>query len=141
MPKRSFSLIEIIFTIAIISILAIVTIPKLQNSLTKTTNIKIKSDIMLIKDALYNYKTKYILSNETTTIESLDDNNKELFSKILKYPIISNSSQKLGTWEKLANDRYIVWIEDDQPLEFIYDKSNITFDCDHTNSDCQNYTQ
>jgi prepilin-type N-terminal cleavage/methylation domain-containing protein len=54
--REAFSLLEIIFAIAIISIIAIIAIPKLGNSLDKTNIIKIKSDILLIRDGLNRYK-------------------------------------------------------------------------------------
>lgn len=142
-PKKiaAFSILEIIFVIAIISIIATVAIPKFSGEISKANLIKIKSDIILIRDGLQNYKKKMILSNNNTSLNSLDDNNEELFSKILSYPISSSVNKKAITWEKLSNEKYIIWIDSSNRLEFIYNKSNYTFDCNINKEYCKELTQ
>ncbi len=137
----AFSLIEVIFVIAIISIIAIVAIPKLGNSLDKTNFIKIKSDILLIRDGLNKYKNKQILKGEISTLDSLDDNSNLLFSKILKYPITSSNSKKIATWKKLSNSSYGVWLDNETTLEFAYDNVNYTFDCNKNDENCIRFSQ
>jgi type II secretory pathway pseudopilin PulG len=137
----AFSILEIIFAIAIISIIAIIAIPKFGNNLNKANLLKIKNDITLIREGLQNYKNKILLSNNTTTLNSLDDNNEELFNKILNYPIIIQKDQKATNWEKISNEKYLVWIDASTTLEFKYDKSNYTFDCDIQNTACRDLTQ
>ena len=139
--SKGFSLLEIIFVIAIISIIAIVAIPKLGTSLDKTNNIKIKSDIILIRDGLNSYKNKQILSGGFSILESLDDNNELLFNKILTYPIVSSTTKKSTSWEKLSNAKYIVWIDSKKSLEFKYDKINFTFDCNKNDENCKKFSQ
>ena len=141
MYTKAFSLIEIIFTIAIISILAIVAIPKLQNTLTKADIIKIKGDITLIRDGLIKYKNKQILANDTTSLVSLEEDDSLLFGKILKYPIIASNFHHTRSWEKISNNSYKVWLTTDQFLEFSYDSTNYTFDCDKNNQLCEEYNQ
>lgn len=137
----AFSLIEVIFVIAIISIIAITAIPKLGNSLDKTNFIKIKSDILLIRDGINRYKNKQILKGEASTLDSLDDNSNLLFNKILAYPIISSDNQKNGVWNKLSDTTYVVWIDEEKSLEFVYDKVNYTFDCNKDDKNCKEYSQ
>jgi len=141
MKIKSFSLLEIIFAIAIISIIAIVAIPKLGNNLNKANTIKIKSDILLIREGLNRYKNSSILSNNNTKLESLEDDNELLFNKILSYPIPSSSTNKSTHWNKLSNSKYIVWIDTDTSLEFNYNKSNYTFDCNKKDKNCKEFSQ
>ena len=137
----AFSLIEIIFAVAIVSIIAIVAIPKLSTSLDKTNFIKIKSDILLIRDGLNRYKNKQILKGETSTLDSLDDNSNLLFNKILKYPIVSSSSKKISTWKKISDSSYTVWLDNETTLEFVYNKANYTFDCSKNDENCIEFSQ
>ena len=139
--REAFSLLEIIFAIAIISIIAIIAIPKLGNSLDKTNIIKIKSDILLIRDGLNRYKNKQILKGDLTPLDSLEDSDSLLFNQILTYPILSSNKQKSTVWNKLSNTTYIVWLDDEKSLEFIYDKVNYTFDCSKNEENCKEFTQ
>jgi len=139
--KRAFSLIEIIFVIAIISIVLIVAIPKLGNTLNNANTNKIKSDILLIREGLNNYKNKMILQGSTTTLESLEENDTYLFSKILQNPIYSSEKPKIGSWCKISNTSYRVYIENGDSVEFVYDNDDYSFDCDDDNLFCQELTQ
>ncbi|MEA3553584.1 MAG: prepilin-type N-terminal cleavage/methylation domain-containing protein [Campylobacterota bacterium] len=139
--SKAFSLLEIIFAIAIISIIAIVAIPKLGNSLDKTNIIKIKSDIVLIRDGINRYKNQQILKADLTPLDTLEDDESLLFNKILTYPILSSNKQKSTTWNKLSDTKYIVWLDSEKSLEFIYDKVNYTFDCNKNDENCKEFTQ
>ncbi|MEA3498984.1 MAG: hypothetical protein U9R16_07995 [Campylobacterota bacterium] len=141
MKIKSFSLLEIIFAIAIISIIAIVAIPKLGGSLNKANSIKIKSDIVLIREGLNRYKNSSILANNTTKLETLEDDNKLLFNKIISYPIASSNINKSTHWNKISNSKYLVWIDSDTSLVFNYDKLNYTFDCNKRDTYCKEYSQ
>lgn len=138
--KRAFSLIEIIFTIAIISIILIVAIPKFGDTLNNANTNKIKSDILIIKEGINNYKNKMILKGETTTLESLDDNDQYLFHKILQNPIEASSNIAFGSWTKTSSVTYRVYVEDGNSVEFVYDSDDYSFECDEDNLLCQELT-
>ncbi len=139
--SKAFSLLEIIFAIAIISIITMVAIPKLGKSIDKTNFVKIKSDILLIRDGINRYKNNLILKANNETLDTLDNDNNLLFSKVLKYPILSSMTQKSGTWNKLSDNTYIVWIDDKENLKFMYNNLNNTFDCDKSDENCKAFTQ
>lgn len=139
--KRAFSLIEIIFTIAIISIILIIAIPKFGDTLNNANTNKIKSDILIIREALNNYKNKMILKGGTTTLETLEDNDEYLFNKILQTPIKASTKPKVGSWSKTSADSYNVYLPDGNCLEFIYDNDDYSFECDEDNLFCQELTQ
>jgi prepilin-type N-terminal cleavage/methylation domain-containing protein len=139
--KRAFSLIEIIFALAVISIILIVAIPKLGDTLNNTNINKIKSDILIIREGLNNYKNKKILKGDTSTLESLEDDDQYLFNKILQNPIQSTSKIKVGGWDKTSTVTYRVYIEDGNSVEFVYDSDDYSFECDEDNLFCQELTQ
>ena len=139
--KKSFSLIEIIFTIAIISIILVVAIPKLNNSLQSANITKIKSDILLIREAINNYKNKMILQGQTNCLVTLDDNDEYLFCTILQNPIKASSEPKIGAWSKVSFDTYKVYLDNQNSVEFIYDNDDYSFECDSDNLLCQELTQ
>ena len=138
---KAFSLIELIFAIAIISIIAIVSLPKLGSSLDKTNLIKIKSDVAMIRESLYQYRDKQILQNQNILMDNLEQGNEVLFDKILQYPILNSSVAKSGNWSKISNSKYNVWITSEVGLEFDYDSSTFSFDCDFRDKYCEELTQ
>ena len=130
--KKAFSLLELIFTISLIAIVASVAIPKLSNSLTKTNLVKFKSDISNIRQGLNEYKNNSILKGEDNILDNLDED-ELLFKKVINYTIIS--SNKSGSWEKVSSTQYKAWIDNDTSVLFTYDKENGSFNCDIKKSD------
>jgi len=139
--KRAFSLIEMIFTIVIISILLAVSIPKLGNILSSSKIIEIKSDIVLIREAILKYKNKMILKNEPYDLDVLDTDQENLFSKILPSPIIASGEKKIGAWSKIESNRYKIFIDNQNSVDFIYKSSDFSFDCDLKNIFCKELSQ
>ena len=118
--KKAFSLIEVIFAISIIAIIASVAIPKFNNSINKANIVKIQSDILTIRDNINSYKTKNILSNNNYTLDNLD---KFIDSKI---------------WTKLSNTLYSVTVNK-SVVVFTFDIDNYTFNCDKKDKNCIEY--
>ena len=138
--KKAFSLLEIIFVIAVAAFLVSVAMPRLSNSLDKANLVKIKGDLALIREGLNSFKNKMLLSSDDSILESLEDDDSTLFSKILKYPIINNEEQKTTSWNKLSDSEYIVWVSNDTKVKFTYDSSNYTFECDFKDEKCKELT-
>ena len=139
--KKAFSLLEVIFTLSIIAFLAMVAVPKLTNSLNKTHMVKIKSDIALIREGLNSYKNKHTLAGTSVYLDSLEENDELLFSKILKYPIKNSIENKAGRWNKISNTEYIVWMDNETSVKFNYNSSDLTFECDFKNGNCKKLLQ
>lgn len=138
--KKAFSLIEIIFVMAILALISSIAVPKLQKSLNKSDFVKIKADVALIKEALNKYKNQMILSSLNEPLISLEEDNGLLFSKILKYPILASNDQKAGTWSKISNGIYEVTIDANTKLKFVYDYENFSFECDFEDENCKKVT-
>ena len=130
--NKAFSLIELIFVILIIAIISSVAIPKLLNSSKKSDLIKCKNDFLTIQNALNNYKITQDMKNNNTTLNSLD-NGILLFENILQNPIISSNTQ----WIKKDNNTYTYNFSDILKLDFVYNKNNLTFNCDISKDLCK----
>jgi general secretion pathway protein G len=137
MDKKGFSLIEIIFVLLTITIIITVAVSKFDTALDSTNIANIKSDVLQIRAGINLYKNKNILKNETITFNSLDDNNHELFSIILESPILSSDEQIAQAWSKISTTKYKVFIDNKNAIEFIFDRSKYTFDCNTSNSLCK----
>ncbi len=138
--KKAFSLLELIFTISIIAIIATVAIPKFSNTLEKANIVKLKSDISAIREGLTRYKTNFILKGEDNFEQENLDKDELLFKKVIDYNIISSKSG--GSWEKISNNSYNAYVNSTDFVEFIYDKDNFTFDCNiKKNIYCEKLTQ
>jgi len=148
--KKSFSLLEIIFVITLISIISMIAIPKLFLNITSASYTQVKSDIALIRSAIISNKNKNIISGKGEAfISSLDDARinvtyEKLFvgkvgDILLQYPIISTSFEKkeIGKWIKVSANNYKVFIDNKKAIEFVYDSSNGTFDCDYKEDLCK----
>jgi general secretion pathway protein G len=138
--KRSFSLLEMIFIITIIAIISVVAIPKLFNNIDNANIIKLRADVALIRNGINQFNHKQILSNNTVTLTSLEDEKNKLFNKILDIPIIAQNN-KSGNWSKVSNNTYKAWISSTVGVEFIYDKDDGSFDCDFKEEYCKDLTQ
>jgi general secretion pathway protein G len=132
---KSFSLIEIIFAILIMAVISAVALPKLFSFSQESSFHKLRSDIATIQNGLQNHKNNSIMKNLSRTLESLEEDEKHLFSFILKHPIVSNGNYPF--WSKQSDKSYLFHFNETTELEFIYNKSNLTFLCDTKNTLCQ----
>lgn len=137
MHKKGFSLIEIIFVLLTIAIIITVAVSKFDSALDNTNITKIKSDILQIRAGINQYRNKMILKNETASFNSLDDNNIKLFNKVLQNPILSSRENIAKAWSKISDTKYQVFLDKTNALEFVFDTSKYTFDCDISNTLCK----
>jgi len=148
--KKSFSLLEMIFVITLIAIISIIAVPKLFLNITSASYTQIKSDIGLIRSAIISNRNKSIISGKGEDfIESLDEAKtnvayEKLFvgkdgDTLLQYPIVSTSNEKKesGKWIKISPNNYKFFIDNKNAIEFVYDSSNGSFDCDYKEDLCK----
>ena len=119
------------------TIIITVAATKFDSTLQNTHITKIKTDVLQIRAGINLYRNKTILKNETVTFNSLDDNNNELFSKILQIPILSSQESIAKAWSKISDTKYKVFLDKKNSLEFVFDTSKYTFDCDISNTLCK----
>lgn len=140
METKGFSIIEIIFVLAIISIILIVATPKMKNIFLNSYKTQIKSNITLIREGIAKEKNRLILANSMETLNSLDDGDENLFKKVLQTPILESQIPKGGNWMRVGLNSYKVFIDDSTEITFNYDPNSYSFDCDFNNKLCKELT-
>jgi general secretion pathway protein G len=133
--KNSFSILELIFIVVIMGILATVSIPKLLNTKDNASIIRVQNDLNVIQNGLKEYQTKHILQNDDGVLDSLDKDDISLFSNILETPFVA--SDDINCWTKISNIKYRYNLSSNQNIEFIYDKDDFSFSCDKTLDICK----
>lgn len=149
--KGAFTLLELVFVIVVIGILATVAVPRLWVSRDDAIITKGRSDVATIRSAISTYKQKQLLEgNATLYPASLDEaaantEDEELFKEILDYPVYSGEGE--GEWMKTGSSTgtdsntytYTYKIQNDT-VTFTYDSATGKFDCDHTKKLCKDLT-
>ena len=148
--KKSFSIIEIIVVILILTIISSVALNKYFTTLEKSNYLKIKSEVAMINNALSSLYSNQVLSNNSIFIlEQLDDamietEDETLFNGhneyvLLDYVILSTTSEKmkLGFWIKLSQTKYKAYLSKTKSVTFNFDMENGTFFCDESDDVCK----
>jgi len=160
--KKSFTLIELIFVIVIIGLLASVAIPKFTNLTTNAKKSAFKSVITSVQNAIDNIHSQWIVNddfkwvgadgknhssdfdNSTGYPKKLDDgkNAVKLFSYVLKVPVLSCGAKNSGCFEEYDDKKYEYKFSSSKILKFHYDDSNGLIVCDDgsgvSKSECEN---
>jgi len=137
--KNAFSMLELVFVIIVIGILAGMAIPRLFNGITEAEIAKIKTDVATIRSAIATKYGKNIMEgkNECPSLENTttDPDNKTLFEGIMTYPIKRNVGDV--KWDGDGTD-YSVTMGKDTTIYFKYDNktsNNCKFECDTSKTD------
>ena len=140
MSKKSFSLLEIIFIVVIISIISIVAIPKIFNNIQSANIVKLRADIALIRNGILEFKNKQILLNTNINLTALEDNSQLLFNIVLNQPILPIEN-KANSWSKISSNKYKAWIDSQSFVEFTYNSTDYSFNCDYDDNYCKELNQ
>lgn len=144
MKKSAFTMIELVFVIVILGILAAVAVPKFTATRTDAEIAKLRSELASIRSAIINERQSRMMSGDFSYIAELDStvgdetDGQSLYGDIMDYPIYSKQSG----WVKKAaatagfEGTYIA-NKSNLNVVFNYESSDGTFDCDHTDTDCQ----
>ena len=146
--KNAFTMIEIVFVIVVLGILAAVAIPKMTATRTDATIAKLRSEVASIRSAIINERQSRMMNGDSSYISKLDDlaaatssDGDPLFRgdgtrTLLDYPIYANSA---NGWSKTAANTYKANFGTGSAT-FTYDSSTGVFDCTHTNDGCKKLT-
>ncbi len=143
--KSAFTMIELVFVIVVLGILASVAIPRLAATRTDAMIAKGKSDIASIRAAIVSERQSRLITGDSDWITKLHDSNGSFFdnngtvaNSLLMYPIAAED--KDGHWHTVAGPTgadgvytYQFKIED-KDNEFTYNPSNGTFNCTQGNN-------
>jgi len=163
--RNAFTMIELVFVIVVLGILAAVAIPKLAATRTDAEVTKGKSDVSAIRSAIISERQTRIIKGDTNFINRLDagvgsntdnvtifDSNETLSAtspKLLQYGIKTKTNSS-GHWVKSASNQY-TYTFGSNSVAFTYYPTDTTvggvfhpagtFDCDHSDSNCNLLTQ
>ena len=134
--RSAFTMIELIFVIVVLGILAAIAIPKLSVTRDDAMIVKGKSQIATIRSGIALQKSKRMLEGTTPFIPiALDATEGRLFnyndgntSNILEYPIFEETN-KDGGWVKTATENTYEFRVMGITHTFLYDKATGTFNC------------
>jgi general secretion pathway protein G len=151
--KHAFTMIELIFVIIIIGILATIAIPRFGTMENHAVIASGRSDVMSIRAAISTLRQKSFVTGNSAYVTHLDntgtgginaagvkifDNNGTATDTLLTYPIVTKNAS--GHWMKTAADQYTYYV-DSTPTVFDYNSSDGTFDCTSGSGYCDKLTQ
>lgn len=144
MKRTAFTMIELVFVIVVIGILAAVAIPKFAATRDDAQIAKGRSDVAAIRSAIVSERQTRLLQGSSIFINKLHSSSSSLFdgngsSTLLQYAIaVGNgnghwNSPETGGTSPTATATYVYTVAGNNVL-FTYTQSNGTFDCNRTNT-------
>ena len=144
--KKAFTLIELIFVIVIIGLLAAVAIPKFINLTSHAKTATIKSVISSVQDSIENIHAKWLVNedfvwdadgdgnsdlNDNGYPEILDSGKDEtaLFKYVLKIPVYACGSKTQNCWKEYDDNRYEYIFNSDKILKIDYNDTKGLLEC------------
>lgn len=136
--RQAFTMIEVVFVIVVLGILAAIAIPRLAATRDDAQIAKGRSDVAAIRAAIVSERQGRLLQGQSSYIPTLDDGTssegQELFdgnttNRLLQYPIISRNAN--GHWMKNDNGTYNFKILNTNVV-FDYNTTRGTFNCSGT---------
>jgi len=144
MKRFAFTMIELVFVIVILGILAAIAIPKFAATRDDAQITKGRSDVAAIRSAIVSERQTRLLQGDSAYVSALDGVSGNLFDgpdathKLLQYGIAPGVGN--GKWAKTGAGAFTYTILGD-PVAFTYTQNTGTFDCDHTNANCKRLTE
>jgi general secretion pathway protein G len=141
MKRNAFTMLELVFVIVVIGILAAVAVPRLAATRDDAQIAKGRSDVAAIRSAIVSERQVRLLRGDSAYINQLDDaaqnqenealfdNNGTVTNTILMYGITSKKAN--GHWMKTGATTYQYQIMS-QTVTFDYNNINGNFTCDRT---------
>ena len=159
--QKAFTLIELLFVILLIGLLATIAIPKFSNLTSHAKNASIKSVVTSVQDSIENIHSKWLVNEDFTwdpDNDGDDDLNQtsgypkyldsgagesKLFKYVLKIPIMACSSDSaVSCWSEYEDKKYEYRFSSTKKLKMEYNSSNGLLECingdNFTKSDCEN---
>ena len=134
--KSAFTMIELVFVIVVLGILAAIAVPKFAATRTDAIISKGRADISSIRSAIMTERQTRLIKGDSKFISGIALNNGGLFGGVLTYPVTDSTAE--GHWHKVnesnASATYTYKIGN-TTCNFIYTRSTGKFDTNST-GDC-----
>ena len=108
--RYAFTMIEMVFVIVILGILAAIAIPKFAATRTDAQISKARADISALRSAIMTERQSRLIKGDSSWVPQLSDNNGTLFTgsdnnhTLLLYGVSSGATD--GHWERLGVNSY-----------------------------------
>lgn len=127
--KNAFTMIELIFVIVIMGILAAVAIPKFGESKSNADVAKGRSEVASIRAGIINERQGRIIKGDSAWITKANLDTDGLFGGVLMYPLTNENSD--GNWyTATTGDGSYKYITAGVSVVFSYDNTTGKFTCD-----------
>ncbi|MDD5052402.1 MAG: type II secretion system protein [Sulfuricurvum sp.] len=144
--RNAFTMIELIFVIVVIGILAMVALPRMGTAVDDANIAKAKSDVATLRSVIASERQSRFLQGSSGFITKLDqlsgavsadgdkifDSNETNGSALLTYGVVTGSGE--GQWKKSANNQY-QFKSGSATATFDYNSTNGKFTCTIDTSD------
>ena len=132
--KNAFTMIELVFVIVILGILAAVAIPKFAATRTDAQISKGRADISAIRSAIVTERQSRLIQGQSSWISALSQNTTTLFdgngsSTLLMYSISAGGGS--GRWQSSDGSNYTFSVQS-TTVPFTYDSTTGIFTCSTT---------
>lgn len=126
MRSSAFSMIELIFVIVVLGILASVALPRLTGSMEQSYIAKAQGDVASIRAGIAGARQKALVRGDNSYPSTLDSGG--LFGNVLTYPITKGWSGASPTYQCDIGG---------VTVQFDYNSTSGVFDCDHSDANCK----
>lgn len=131
--KQAFTMIELVFVIVVLGILAGIAIPRFAATRTDAVIAKGRSDVASIRSGIVSERQSRLLTGNATFITDANLDAGGLFGGVLMYPLTNQNAS--GNWftNVLGNGNYN-YIVGSTSVVFDYNNTSGTFSCDTGNA-------
>ncbi len=145
--KNAFTMIELVFVIVVLGILATIALPKFGSTVESADIAKGKSDISAVRSAISNARQAEIIKGNSSYVSSLDNgaasnqDGETIFDtngsiKLLTYGVKTKNTN--GHWIKTDTNTYSFMVNG-IGVSFTYDSATGKFTCDRDNDTSGEY--
>lgn len=124
--RKAFTMIELIFVIVVLGILAAIAVPKLAATRDDAHIVKGRSDILAIRSGIINERQARMFRGDTSYAATLNGAT-GLFGNVMAQPIAAKSTN--GGWRQGASATEFIFRVMNTDVTFDYNVTNGTFDC------------
>lgn len=130
-------MIELVFVIVVLGILAAIAIPRLAATRDDAHIAKGRANVLAIRSGIISERQGRMFRGNSayaTDLNSSTGTGVQLFGNIMAQPVISKAAGVDGGWRKTGNKTYAFHVLDKDVI-FTYDDTTGVFTCDRTDTD------